>query len=179
MMTQQASFSGVDSMNVSTEGRFTLPSVMLKEHELLSMAKRQDICHLAARNVHEGTMTEELASHLREEAQKRYPVGSVDKYCIGATYVNMPDSMVLQMNPSNSTISAIVKRRNLATNATEEVNVAIQRSWPPLINFLQTEDPSGYGTAMKAVKCYEGRKNTATMMHDRRIRIRFRDRSFS
>ena len=45
-------------------------------------------------------------------------------------------------------------------NFTREVNELIQRSWSPLINFMQTEDPDGYGTPMKPVRFYKGQLET-------------------
>ena len=165
MSTQQSSFAGVDSMNITTEPRFTRKSAMLGASEALSLAGRQDICHLAAKNVHEGTMLEELKDNLMEESKRLYPKGSLDQYKVGATYVGMEDSVYLQMNSQKSSISAIVKRKRHGTGeGMEEVNVALQRTWSPLNNFLQTEDPQLYGTPMKAVDFYRGVRTSATMM---------------
>ena len=108
-------------------------------------------------------MLDKLVDNIREESQLRYSEGKLNKFCSGATYVGMHDRMVLQMNPSNSSVPAIVKRR--VCNVTREVNELIQRSWSPLIKFMQTEDHDGYGTPMKPVRCYQGKlEATATMM---------------
>ena len=57
----------------------------------------------------------------------------------------------------------IVKRKN-RRGQDEEVTIGLQRSWSPLINFLQTEDPTLYGTAPKPIRHYWGRDNSASMM---------------
>ena len=69
-MTQQASFGGVDSMNILTEGHFTRPSAMLGEHEVLSIAAWADINELVSKNVLEGWMTQGLTNNHQELARK-------------------------------------------------------------------------------------------------------------
>ncbi|KAL7538852.1 hypothetical protein ACHAXR_012264, partial [Thalassiosira sp. AJA248-18] len=164
MSTQQASFAGVDSMNVSTEPRFTRQSIMLWASEVLSLAGRQDIVQLAARNVIEGNMMSDLRDNLLSDAERLYSGGELDPYKVGATYVGLVDSVYLQTHAQKSTVMAIVKRKNRVNHEIEEVEVAIQRSWSPLINFLHTEDPESYGTPIKAIGNYEGRGGNATMI---------------
>merc|ERR1711923_608825 len=163
MDVQEASYSGVASCNITTSGRFTRPSTMLGCHEMLSIAGRKDINHLVLQNVHEGVMTEHYAWALCSEARQMYPPGSMDSFRTGATYVGMRDSMTLQIESQNKTIPVIVKRKN-RRGQDEEVTIAVQRSWSPLINFLHTEDPTLYGTPPKAIRNYWGRQNNATMM---------------
>ena len=122
MQTQQASFSGVDSCNVCTgSGSFRNPSVLLKEHAALSIARRPDISQLAERLVTEGAMTADLAESIRDEAERRYGIssphsGELLRCCEGSTYTNVEDSMILHLNPPQSTISAIVGRKSRTTN---------------------------------------------------------------
>ena len=162
MQTQQASFSGVDSCNVCTgSGSFRNPSVLLKEHAALSIAQRPDISQLAEHLVTEGAMTADLAESIRDEAERRYGIssphsGKLLRCCEGSTYTNVEDSMILHLNPPQSTISAVVERKSRTTNESYEVNIAVRRSWAPLVNFLQTEDSRGYGTMLKATRLYTG-----------------------
>ena len=162
--TQLHSYSGSDSMNVTTEPRFKKGSVMLFDSEILSMAGRRDINHLASRNVLEGLMPEELANTIRGEAEVLYPEPFLDKYRNGATYVGMCDSMWLHFHPRNSTVRAFVKRRDYVNGGMEEVTIALQRSWLPIINYLQTEDSEGYGTVPKAIIPYRGKQKSASMI---------------
>jgi len=153
MDVQEASYSGVASCNITTSGRFTRPSTMLGCHEMLSIAGRKDINHLVSQNVHEGVMTEHYAWALWSEARQTYLPGSLDRFRTGATYVGMRDSMALQIESQNKTIPVIVKRKN-RRGQDEEVTIAVQRSWSPLINFLHNEDPTLYGTPPKAIRNY-------------------------
>ena len=163
MINQEASYAGVNSCNITTEGGFTRTSIMLLESESLSIAGRGDINQLVSNYVSEGKMTEDLAENLREHSKRRYPDGSLDKFISGSTYVPLNDSMILQTNPPKCTVPCVVQRRGL-DNMMEEVNIILPRSWLPTINFIQTEDNTGYGTVMKATSNYPGQGKAATMM---------------
>ena len=156
MNTQQASFAGVDSANIDIggEGRFSGHSVMHMEQEALSCAGRPDINHLMSRFIGERIMTPDLAEDIRSASRSRFAETELNRCRQGSTYVNTPDSMVLHQNPHDGDIEAVVLRIDRRANRAEEVQVALKRSWLPLINFLHTEDANGHGTPMPPVKFY-------------------------
>jgi len=96
MTSQQYTFSGADSIYLTSEPQFSSLSVMLMTHETQSIAKRNDINSLISQFVRDGMMNAELAKNLRERAAEDYPEGSLQKYIESATYVNLRDCMLFQ-----------------------------------------------------------------------------------
>ena len=135
MHTQKASYAGMDSANVTDSYHFRTMSSMLSGHETLSMAGRPDINHLASKNLEEGNMMAGLATSIREEAARLYPKGSLTKYLQGSTYVDLSDSMVLHLNPSNSCNEAVVQCNSDQRGQMTKVTISLQRFWSPLIFF--------------------------------------------
>ena len=87
-------------------------------------------------------MTADLAESIRDEAERRHGTssphsGDLLRCCEGSTYTNVEDSMILHLNPPQSTISAVVERKSRTTNESYKVNIAVRRSWAPLVNFCK------------------------------------------
>ena len=134
MMAQEASYAGINSCNITTEGGFRKTSIMLNESEILSIAARGDINQLVSNYVSEGKMSENLAADLREQSKRRYPKGSLDKFISGATYVPLHDSMILHTNPPESTVPCIIQRKGEQNWTSWLLNA--------LINHLSTTCPT-------------------------------------
>ena len=166
MNIQQASYVGVDSMNVTTEGRFKKHNIIIMEHEALSVAGRDDINSLLSRKVEEGEILPELARSIREISKVMYPEGSLNEYIDGAMYVPLNDSMILQMDAAEENlIDVIMKRRVAGTSHTfDDVHECYKRSWDPTINYMQMEDKDLYGYPFKPIVKYNCKPKQPSMM---------------
>lgn len=166
MTAQLATYSGVDSMNVTSTGRFKKGSVMLGMNETLSLAHRGDISMLLSRYVQENIVPPEFESNLHEKAKMLYPSPVVEQCMQGATYVPLLDSIRLQISGSvDNNIHVVARRRNRDTNQMEERLIFVKPSWSPLINIMQKEDRSGYGYPFQPVSSYTKQKaGSPTMM---------------
>ena len=138
----ESSFGGTDLANVTEKAWFHHYNIIGSYHEALSYTGRHNIKQLVQRNVLEleGTMTEDLANSIIEEANQVYGDGSeLAKIEQGSTYVPLQERMILHLNTKNNCITAIVKRKNRRRSQMEEQIARIQHSWSSTINFLQTE----------------------------------------
>lgn len=156
-------FAGSSSATITDTPHFTRALSVLCRHEALSVAGRQDMSQLIARHVSEGTMTEELARSICEDAENLFGGVNLDQYIHGSTYVGVADSMTLHLNSKNSSVPAYVKRK-LPCGTFAEKLVNLWRSWGPVTNFLQTEDMYDYGSPFSPIPQYRGVQNQAMMM---------------
>jgi len=151
MYDQHASYSGIDSFNISEYGNFCQHSVMLREQEALTVSCRSDINQLLDQFVAEGNISAAFAADVRTRASMFYPRASVKKYVQGATYVSLHDSMLLQETLYTDRCIEVVDLRTASSGNEEEATVIIHRSWPQHINIIQKEDASGYGYPFEAI----------------------------
>ena len=166
MSVQNVNYSGIDSMDVKTEGKFTSISPMLCFHETLSIAGRPDINSLLAKNEKEGILLNDFADNLRARSKEYYPEGSLDKYGQGTSFIPVDDAVGLQLDISGDhTINAITQRNLPNNGGIVEDEISCPRSWSPMINYVQIEDSSGYGYPMKPIdKYYNISKHLPSMM---------------
>ena len=159
MFVQQASFSGIDSFNVTLDPRFTRHSYLTTEHEILSLSNRPDLSSLLSTKVREEIVTQAYANFLREKSEHYINKSSLQELKDASTYIESEDAIVLQTNPPNAKVRCVVRKREIGT-----VTIEVSRSWLPTINYHQTEDSSGYGTPFRSISNYFSRKRNPTMM---------------
>lgn len=159
MFVQQASFSGIDSFNVTLDPRFTRHSHLMTQHEILSLSNRPDLNSLLSTKVRENIVPQGYADFLRKESECYIDNSSLQELKDASTYIESEDAIVLQTNPPNATIRCVIRKGEIGN-----VTIEVCRSWLPTINFHQTEDSSGYGTPFRSISNYISRKGKPTMM---------------
>ena len=143
MVQCHSSFSGVDTMNITTKSDFSKSSELLSQHEDASIIGREDIKHLLYNKVRNKEITQELADTFISNANARYSKHTLLERCQGSTYVGFQNIIKIQLFEAShdKEIAIIIDDENQ-----QEKEVSVKRSWSIVINILQTEDCEGYGT---------------------------------
>ena len=143
MVQCRSGFSGVDTMNISTHSYFSKISELLSQHENTSIIGRNDIRLLLNQKVTNKQISPKLAESLIAQAKQRYSHNYLRKHTQGATYVTFSDIICIHLHESSEeqkilVINDVLNHQNWET--------LVKRSWPILINVLQTEDCQSFGT---------------------------------
>ncbi len=161
-------FAGSDSADVIRDSKYGwTPSLMLFNHEVWSIIGRGDIRSLAAGKLNEGKISPELHEQWFGERQKRCSSRKVDISMAlrGSTFVPTFNALKLQQHSTEeSRITVTLCSRHRTGGEYIAVESQVLRSWTSVIGNIQVEDPDNYGSMVKGIKPYNGRKNSATMM---------------
>ena len=165
MNNQIATWGGIDSATVGMGRRFSARlDYMNSQHEILSMVGRGDIVALAWENVKEGKMIQEYADGLIELGKYHYPAsrGSIDSFTHGSMYVSPEDAMDLLMESTQAMGINVCVYPPRMRGGYELINC--QRSWLPMINYIQMEDKHCLGYPMKAIDKYSNSDSNRPVM---------------
>ena len=165
MNNQIATWGGIDSATVGMGRRFSARlDYMNSQHEILSMVGRGDIVALAWENVKEGKMIQEYVDGLIELGRYHYPDGrgSIESFTHGSTYVSPEDAMDLQMESTQAMGINVCVYPPRMRGGYELINC--QRSWLPMINYIQMEDKHCLGYPMKAIDKYSNSDSKRPVM---------------
>jgi hypothetical protein len=128
---------------------------MLRQHELLSLVGRKDINELAHMKHNQGKFMPGFLSNLTKGAEMTY--GSLDqqeRLCglkRGSSYVPTLNAILLQKHSSHdSKIQIVAQFREKVGEELKDGQCFVNRSWCPVINNIQIEDPECYGYPLKA-----------------------------
>jgi hypothetical protein len=144
MVQCHSSYSGIDTMCLTTKSNFSKSSELLSQHEDATIIGREDINHLLHNKIKNGEISPELANSFICNAKTRFTKDHLRRRCQGSTYVGFEDNIRIQLFESSQDkeINVLIERDGNRMPLVQSV----RRSWPILINLLQTEDINGYGS---------------------------------
>ena len=148
MVQCRSGYNGTSTMNVTNHSDFSKTLLLLSEHEAACIVGRKDIPMLLRRKVANREITSEMADAFVNDAKECFTIEDLRKNTQGATYVKFEDMIRIQLFKSSSRqqICVVDDRPRQRQQQRQQKDVWVNRSWPILINLLQTEDEHGYGT---------------------------------
>ena len=149
MVQCHSSYSGVDTMSLTTKSNFNKCSELLSQHEDATIIGREDINHLLHNKIKNSEISPELANSFLHNAKARYTKDHLRRRCQGSTYVGFEDIVRIQLFESsqNKEINVLIERDDDRPSPERSV----RRSWSIIINLLQTEDSNGYGSQFRPI----------------------------
>ena len=141
MACQYGTFSGLDTMNLTTSGDWTNTSILLAEHESNILHNRGNLVHWLLLQVQAGQIQPDLAKNLTEWSKSITPKGSLDKYRQWAISVPFVDNVKLHL-------AQLFEEGNAGMiTAINSINRMIQcgHLWAQTINIVQMEDAAQFG----------------------------------
>ena len=149
MVQCRTSFSGCDTMNITTHSDFSISSQLLSQHEDASIIGRPDMTLLLEQKKHSKQISPELADQFIQNAKNRYTKNELYNHAQGATYVSFSDMIKIQLHESSNEQEIQITKDNPEAN--DILTIPLKRSWQRIINLLQTEDIHGYGTQFRPI----------------------------
>ena len=151
MVQCRSGYSGVDTMNISTHSDFSTTSDLLSRHEDASIIGRNDIRLLLNQKVANKQISSELAHSFIRNAKKRFHIEELRQFAQGSTYVSFIDMITIHLFESSDKQEVKVLKD---TPNRQVEHISVKRSWPILINILQTEDNMGYGSQFRSIPSF-------------------------
>lgn len=155
MVQIRSGFQGTSTMDISNHSDFSFTSMLLAEHEAASIVGRRDMAVLLDRKVANQEITSEMADAFVENARTRFTIEDLRELAQGATYVPFDVMIRIQLFESSSTQQICVIDDRPRQRPRCQKDLWVKRSWPILINVLQTEDRNGYGTQFRPIPPFE------------------------
>lgn len=159
MVQCRTSFSGCDTMNVTTHSDFSFTSELLSIHEDASIIGRPDMTMLLKQKKTSKQISTELADSFIQNAKKRFTKDHLYNCAQGATYVSFSDMIKIQLHESSNEQEIIVIKDD--PQLEDNVRIPVKRTWQRIINILQTEDRTGYGTQFRSIPQFVNYKNSS------------------
>ena len=128
-------------MNVSTHSDWSKTSCLLAEHESNGLAMCPDLVHLLSRKVRAGQVSTLLSNNLMETSLQLASKEDLNGYCQGATFVPFYDVILLHLQQTSNDFGS----GSISCINDKGENITCRPSWAPTINYVQTEDCTGYG----------------------------------
>ena len=158
MCRQVGNYTGISTFGISTDSSWSKPSILRSQQEALTIAGRSDINALLTRKVEKNQANPMLAESLRELSRELYPEGSLTPYIQGSTYVRFKANIIIQLSISKGDDEVSYMNENRTV-------FQCRRSWPRVINILQTEDMFKFGTQFNPIPiCRTISTDTSAMM---------------
>ena len=147
MTRQIGGYNGFDTMNVSTHSDWSKTSCLLAEHESNGLAMHPDLVHLLSCKVRAGQVSTLLSNNLMETSLQLASKEDLNGYCQGATFVPFYDVILLHLQQTSNDFGS----GSISCINDKGENITCRPSWAPTINYVQTEDCTGYGSQFRPV----------------------------
>lgn len=98
MVQCRTSFTGSDTVNVTTHSDFSMTSELLSLYKDASIIGRPDIRMLLKQKVEAKQISPLLADSFENNAKRRYTEEKLYKYAQGSTYVSFSDMIKIQLH---------------------------------------------------------------------------------
>ena len=152
MVQCHSGFTGVDTMNITSHSNFSKTSYLLSQHENASIIGRNDIRCLLNQKVQHSQISTKLEQSFIESAKDEFSIDILKKIAKNSTYVRFDDMILINLFETSESKQNITVINDVSTNRRrQKYELSVQRSWPFLINLLQTEDKTGFGTQFRAI----------------------------
>ena len=129
MNEQKGSFQGIDTCDITNFGDFTFTSKLLSENESISICNRADMNDLLEKSEKYGFISQTVKDHIKEIAKSsENNHENMNKYLIGATYLSLHDSLILQ--------DLLNKNDIIPINRDDEI-INVKKSWSSFLYYVK------------------------------------------
>ena len=137
MYEQKGCFHGIDTYSLKSTGDFSYCDPILDENEALSISYRSDIVSLLSDLEMNNTLSKGSSNEMIRRASYMTKNIEAKKFCSGATFVSITDTMKLQQK---------VNTHNMISVETDSGTIIhTRRNWIQSIIFCQKCNSNGYG----------------------------------
>ena len=126
MVQCRKSFSGCNTMNVTTHSNFSMTFELLSMHEDASIVGRPDMTMLLKQKVDKKQISPLLADNFVKNAKNQYYKNNFTKYTQGSTYLSLTEMIKIQLYESSDEKEMKV----IKDNSECEINIHIDVKRP-------------------------------------------------